>query len=97
MGRERGDPQLERRRTLQRHHVRLSHEQWLGYSDLKAIFDKFDFNGDGSLDRGELQVALKVAVGVEFQPSGVQALIDDADTDGTGTIDFDEFLAICRR
>jgi hypothetical protein len=72
---------------------------WHDRSDaqLKAIFDRFDVDDDGSLTGSELKVALKVAVGVEFPDSDVAEFVKLADTDGTGTISFDEFKAISRQ
>ena len=45
----------------------------------------------------ELKVALRVAMGVDFLDTGVQDLMDLADTDGTGKLSFDEFKAVCKQ
>merc|ERR1711903_383750 len=50
-------------------------------AEIKEAFDLFDTDGSGSIDTNELKVAMK-------------ALGMDAKSDGDGTIDFDEFLAM---
>ena len=64
---------------------------------LRAIFDKFDTSGDGALDADELKVALRLALGVELTRADCADLCTAADTNGTGTVDFDEFRAIVRQ
>ncbi len=65
-------------------------------ASLRATFSKFDTSGDGALDADELKVALRVALGVELSRDECVELTMAADKDGTGTVDFDEFRAICR-
>jgi Ca2+-binding EF-hand superfamily protein len=43
------------------------------------------------------QVALRRALGIDLPLSDCEQLVATADVDGTGTVDFDEFLAIVRR
>ena len=43
------------------------------------------------------QVALRVALGEDLPMSDCEALINLADTDGTGTVEFHEFHAICKQ
>jgi hypothetical protein len=64
--------------------------------ELKALFVRFDTSGDGALDADELKVALRSALGVDLSKSDCQRLVAAADKDGTETIDFGEFRAICR-
>ena len=71
-------------------YVRESH------SSIRILCAQFDTSGDGALSASELQVALKVAVGVEYTSKDVEELIALADTDGTGAVELDEFKAICR-
>jgi len=64
--------------------------------ELKQIFKKFDTSGDGALDTEELKVALRVALGIDLSPADCKAMIAQYDKDGTETVDFHEFLLICR-
>ena len=65
--------------------------------ELRAIFDKFETSGDGTLDAAELKVAMRVAVGVDLAVAECEELVAVADTNGTGTVEFFEFVAICRQ
>jgi len=65
-------------------------------SELKKIFRQFDLSRDGSLDAAELCCALRVAVGADLTAKDCQSLINMVDRNGDGTLDFDEFLGICR-
>merc|ERR1739843_45578 len=54
-------------------------------------FDLFDTDGSGSIDSKELKVAMR-ALGFEPKKEEIQKMIADVDDDGSGTIEFDEFL-----
>ena len=62
---------------------------------LKEMFDKFDTSGDGFIDAKELVVALRVTTGEDLTLDESQKLINAADVDGDGVINFEEFKAIC--
>lgn len=62
---------------------------------LVEIFSSFDTSGDGALDADELKVALRVALGLDLSRDDCEQLISAADKDGTGTVDFAEFKAVC--
>jgi Ca2+-binding EF-hand superfamily protein len=62
---------------------------------LKEMFDKFDTSGDGFIDAKELIVALRVTTGEDLTLDESQKLINAADVDGDGVINFEEFKAIC--
>lgn len=62
---------------------------------LLEIFHSFDTSGDGALDADELKVALRVALGVDLSREDCVQLVAAADKDGTGTVDFGEFKAVC--
>lgn len=65
--------------------------------DLKRVFKKYDTSGDGALDAEELKIALKVAIGIELSVADCTAMIAQYDKDGTDTVDFNEFIMICRQ
>ena len=63
---------------------------------LRRMFARFDTSGDGALDADELKIALRSALGAELSRSDCERLVGLADKDGTQTVDFEEFKAICR-
>merc|ERR1719265_2119619 len=48
-------------------------------------------DGSGSIDAKELKVAMR-ALGFEPKKEEIQKMISDVDNDGSGTIEFNEFL-----
>lgn len=59
--------------------------------DLKTLFMAMDENNDGTLSVGELKEGLNRA-GVAV-PLDLQQMMDSIDTDGSGVIDYSEFMA----
>eukprot|EP00812_Abedinium_dasypus_P012548 NODE_605_length_1450_cov_685.542652.p1 GENE.NODE_605_length_1450_cov_685.542652~~NODE_605_length_1450_cov_685.542652.p1 ORF type:complete len:404 (-),score=135.79 NODE_605_length_1450_cov_685.542652:224-1279(-) len=69
--------------------------QQLGESQIKALRDIFmqlDGNGDGLLTVAEMKQGLSNA-GLKEIPPDLQAIMEDVDSDGSGVIDYTEFLA----
>ncbi|GMH11393.1 hypothetical protein Nepgr_013234 [Nepenthes gracilis] len=58
--------------------------------EIKEIFDLFDTDRSGSIDAKELNVAMR-SLGFEMTEEQINRMIADADRDGSGAIDFDEF------
>jgi calcium-dependent protein kinase len=58
---------------------------------LRKVFDYFDADGSGFIDRAELSVMLR-KLGFGWQGSGI---FKAADTDGDGKVSFAEFCALC--
>lgn len=56
----------------------------------KQLFEKIDKNGDGMLEKSELQAALR-ALGCKMTPIELDAVIRAFDADKSGSIDFEEF------
>jgi len=67
----------------------------LGESQIKALRDTFialDGNGDGLLTAAEMKEGLKQC-GLKEIPPDLQQIMEDVDSDGSGVIDYTEFLA----
>merc|ERR1711966_333271 len=56
-------------------------------------FNLFDTDGSSSIDAKELKVAMR-ALGFEPKKEEIKKMISDIDKDGTGTINFSEFLVM---
>jgi len=67
----------------------------LGESQIKALRDTFmelDGNGDGLLTVAEMKEGLSKA-GLKDIPADLKQIMEDVDSDGSGVIDYTEFLA----
>lgn len=64
--------------------------------DLQAIFESFDTDGDGSLDKKELVVGLN-EFGIKMSMDERKQLLQVLDDDGDGTIEWREFSAVVQR
>lgn len=60
---------------------------------LRAKFDVIDADGSGRIDSEELKMIME-QMGHEVTDAQVATLMAQADTDGNGTIEFDEFCAL---
>ncbi|KAK9076029.1 hypothetical protein SSX86_004361 [Deinandra increscens subsp. villosa] len=70
--------------------VKLDDEQ---LSELREIFRSFDRNNDGSLTQLELGSLLR-SLGLTPSPDQLDALIQKADTNSNGFVEFSEFVAL---
>ncbi|KAJ2226884.1 hypothetical protein GGF40_004243 [Coemansia sp. RSA 1286] len=61
--------------------------------ELKDTFNEFDKDGNGSISREELELAMKTILGSEVQINA-EELIRAVDKDGNGEIEFEEFLSL---
>jgi calcium-dependent protein kinase len=67
----------------------------LGESQIKALRDTFttlDHNGDGLLTAAEMKEGLQKA-GLKEIPEDLKQILKEVDSDGSGVIDYTEFLA----
>ncbi|RUS18576.1 centrin [Endogone sp. FLAS-F59071] len=56
-------------------------------------FDLLDTDGSGTIDAKELKVAMR-ALGFEPKKEELKQIISEVDPDGTGTIEFEDFLRV---
>ncbi|KAG1330716.1 Caltractin [Cocos nucifera] len=68
----------------------LSHRK---RQEIKEAFELFDTDRSGSIDAKELTVAMR-ALGFEMTEKQVNQMIANVDKDGSGAIDFDEFVSM---
>ncbi|PKU83955.1 Caltractin [Dendrobium catenatum] len=61
--------------------------------EIKAAFELFDTDGSGTIDAKELNIAMR-ALGFEISDEQIDEMITEVDKDGSGTIEFDEFLCM---
>jgi len=59
--------------------------------EMRAAFGLFDRDGDGTISVKELGAVLKT-MGHQTTEEVVQKMIKVADTDGSGSVEFEEFL-----
>jgi Ca2+-binding EF-hand superfamily protein len=59
-------------------------------------FREFDIDGSGSIDLNELEIGLKY-MGQGFTRDQLQRIISEVDSDGSGEIEWPEFLEVMRR
>eukprot|EP01002_Notosolenus_urceolatus_P011936 NODE_4098_length_842_cov_22.237074_g3392_i0.p1 GENE.NODE_4098_length_842_cov_22.237074_g3392_i0~~NODE_4098_length_842_cov_22.237074_g3392_i0.p1 ORF type:complete len:207 (+),score=53.34 NODE_4098_length_842_cov_22.237074_g3392_i0:160-780(+) len=64
--------------------------------EVKQAFDLFDTEGTGRIDVREIKVAYR-ALGFEPRRDEIRRIQQEADKDGSGTIDFNEFLDLLTR
>eukprot|EP00608_Synchroma_pusillum_P010380 CAMPEP_0198419292 /NCGR_PEP_ID=MMETSP1452-20131203/117_1 /TAXON_ID=1181717 /ORGANISM="Synchroma pusillum, Strain CCMP3072" /LENGTH=160 /DNA_ID=CAMNT_0044139417 /DNA_START=44 /DNA_END=526 /DNA_ORIENTATION=- len=59
--------------------------------EIREAFNLFDTDGSGTIDPKELKAAMQ-SLGFEAKNQTIYQMISDIDKDGSGSIDFDEFL-----
>ncbi|KAJ4809345.1 Calcium-dependent protein kinase [Rhynchospora pubera] len=62
-------------------------------ADIKELFQKMDLNNDNKISFDELKLGLH-KLGQQLPDSDVRILMDAADTDGNGFLDYGEFVAV---
>ncbi|XP_075925680.1 troponin C, skeletal muscle-like [Petromyzon marinus] len=65
-------------------------------AEFKAAFDMFDADGGGDISTSELGKVMKL-LGQTPTKEELDAIIEEVDEDGSGTIDFEEFLVMMVR
>ncbi|KUL87460.1 hypothetical protein ZTR_04532 [Talaromyces verruculosus] len=60
-------------------------------AELRAAFEVFDQDGSGTISADEMRRVMK-SIGEELTDAEIDEMIKEADTDGNGTIDYQEFV-----
>ena len=63
--------------------------------EIKTAFNMFDENGDQTIDQRELK-RIMLTLGVEATTVEVAELMKQADKDGNGYIDYEEFITLMK-
>ncbi|XP_071756009.1 calcium-binding protein 5b [Centroberyx gerrardi] len=69
----------------------------IGLKELKDAFKEFDMDGDGSITSDELRHAMMKLLGEQTNKSEIDAVVREADNNGDGTVDFEEFVRMMSR
>ncbi|XP_040918900.1 calcium-binding protein 5b [Toxotes jaculatrix] len=64
----------------------------IGLKELKDAFKEFDIDGDGSITSDELRNAMIKLLGEQTSKNEIDAVVREADNNGDGTVDFEEFV-----
>ncbi|KAM9844248.1 calcium-binding protein 5b [Aulostomus maculatus] len=64
----------------------------IGLKELKEAFREFDIDGDGSITSDELRHAMVKLLGEHTCKKEIDAVVKEADNNGDGTVDFEEFV-----
>ena len=71
--------------------------QNLNDSQLKQRFGVFDKDGDGFITREEMiAIVHELDMGLEWTTNAIDTLFKEADSNGDGMIDFDEFKHVMK-
>ena len=63
---------------------------------LRPIFNKFDIDRSGAVSMNEMRRMLK-SISLDLDAEALSQLMNDADTDGSGDIDFEEFVVALQK
>lgn len=72
-------------------HEPVSHDK---VAELKEAFALFDYNGTGSITKEELRVIIMSLLASDFSEEELLRILEEADADGSGSVDFGEFVSL---
>ncbi|XP_056325597.1 calcium-binding protein 5a [Danio aesculapii] len=64
----------------------------IGVKELRDAFKEFDMDGDGAITTEELRSAMSKLLGEHMNRREIDAVVREADNNGDGTVDFEEFV-----
>ena len=59
---------------------------------MRRIFNAFDVDGNGSIDKAEMKTIF-AEMGKVFSDSEIEKMMEIADNDESGTLEYEEFIA----
>ena len=62
--------------------------------DIRAAFNRYDLDGNGTLDRNEIEAMLRELKKKPPTKNQLNKIFEQADTNGDGAISFDEFVDV---
>jgi Ca2+-binding EF-hand superfamily protein len=63
---------------------------------LKAMFKKFDKDGNGTIEKSELRDTMRQELFIPVSEKDVDEMIKEADANGDGIINYEEFTTIMK-
>ncbi|XP_056157649.1 calcium-binding protein 5a [Lampris incognitus] len=69
----------------------------IGMKELKNAFKEFDMDGDGEITTEELRSAMTKLLGEHMTRREIDTIVAEADNNGDGTVDFEEFVRMMSR
>ncbi|EHB05501.1 Calcium-binding protein 5, partial [Heterocephalus glaber] len=69
----------------------------IGVQEMRDAFKEFDANGDGEITLGELQQAMQRLLGEKLTTQEIAEVVQEADINRDGTVDFEEFVKMMSR
>ena len=70
------------------------HRALIQRSSIRRDFHKYDADGSGFITRDELKQVLKKRSNMDFSEQQLQAMLDDADSNSDGRINYEEFVVM---
>jgi len=68
------------------------------FTDYSVLFEIYDTNGDGFLDKSDMFILMKMMIGNELSEQQIAEIVDktllDLDEDKDGKLNFDEFAKV---
>ena len=86
------------RKTMLAQEVRKEHHAFSAeeVADFRRAFNTMDTDGSGGIDAGEVKAVLQ-RFGQNPSDEELQQMVEDVDEDGSGEIEFDEFIVLMTR
>jgi len=74
--------------ATEKYSVKITDEE---FENFKKTFIMYDKDGDGTVSTKELGAVMR-SLGTNPDPEELEAMVDEADADGSGSVDFGEFV-----